>query len=218
MSTMRAYVIRQGDYLAKLAHRMGFNAAEVWDDPANAELKRRRDPNLLYPGELLYVPAASRAPMPVASHAVNGYVAEPPKVFVRLVFEGADGPLADEPYVVEGVGPFPESATDGDGAVVLELSVHVRECRVVFPRRGVAYPVKVGDMDPIDEVIGVQKRLRNLGHGGGVGADEAAGLSDESRAAHERMAILAFQQRSGLEVTGEFDAATQAALAGGHDS
>ncbi len=218
MSKMRAYVIRQGDYLAQLAHRMGFNADEVWDDPANAELKRLRDPNLLYPGEVLYVPAASRDPAPITSKAANAYVAAVPKTTVRLTFEDADGPLAHEPYVVEGLGPFDERATDGNGVVVLELPVHVRECRVVFPKKGIAYPVKVGDMDPIEESIGVRKRLRNLGYGGGMSPDEASGLSDESRAAVEQMAILAFQKRNGLEVTGELDEATRAALEGTHES
>lgn len=212
MSKMRAYVIRQGDYLAKLAHSMGFDAEDVWNDPANAALKQRRDPNLLYPGEMLYVPESVRLPMPISSNAVNGYVAATPKTTVRLVFEDVDGPLVGEPYVVEGIGPFQERITDGEGAVVLEVSVRVRECRVVFPRKGVAYPVKVGDMDPIEEANGVRKRLRNLGYGGEMGADEAAGLSDESRAAHDQMAIQAFQKENGLAVTGEFDGATQAAL------
>lgn len=218
MPKMRAYVIRQGDYLEKLAHRMGFDAETVWDDPANAEMKRRRDPNLLYPGEVLYVPEATRDPVPITSRAVNDYVAVVPKTTVRLVFEDADGPLAHEPYVVEGVGPFAEQTTDGDGAVVLSLAVHVRECRVVFPRRGIAYPVKVGDMDPIDEDIGVRKRLRNLGYGAGMDEDEGVGLSDESRAACDQMAILAFQKQRGLEVTGALDEATRAALEGGHTS
>jgi hypothetical protein len=217
MSKMRTYVIRQGDYLAQLAHRLGFNADDVWNDPANAELKKRRDPNLLYPGEVLYVPAASRAPAPITSKVANDYVATVPKTTVRLTFEDADGPLANEPYVVEGVGPFAEKTTDGGGVVVLELPVHVHELRVVFPERGIAYPVKVGDMDPIDEAIGVRKRLRNLGYGGDMNTDEAAGLSDESRAAGDQMAILAFQKSNGLEVTGELDEATRAALEGTHE-
>lgn len=218
MSKMRAYVIRQGDYLAKLAHRMGFDAEAVWSDPANAALKQRRDPNLLYPGEVLYVPESARAPVPIASRASNDYVATVPKTTVRLVFEDADGPLALEPYVVEGVGPIAEKTTDGDGAVVLTLPVHVRECRVVFPRRGIAYPVRVGDMDPIDEDIGVRKRLRNLGYGGRLGDDEGVGQSDESRAAAEQMALLAFQKERGLEVSGALDEATRAALEGGDAS
>lgn len=212
---MRAYVIRQGDYLAKLAHRMGFDADAVWDHPANAALKQRRDPNLLYPGELLYVPEASRTPAPISSNAANGYVAVVPKTTVRLIFEDADGPMVGEAYVVEGLGAPVESTTDGEGMVVLDLPVHVRECRVVFPRKGLAWPVKVGDMDPLDEPIGVRKRLRNLGYGGTMDEDEAAGLSDESRAAADQMAILAYQKRNGLAVTGELDEATRAALAAG---
>ncbi|MFT3767392.1 MAG: hypothetical protein QM820_18220 [Minicystis sp.] len=48
---MKAYVVRQGDYLKQLAHALGFDADAVWNDPKNAELSQRRDPNLLHPVE-----------------------------------------------------------------------------------------------------------------------------------------------------------------------
>ena len=35
---MKPYVVKQGDYLNKLAHRLCFDAEKVWNDPANAEL------------------------------------------------------------------------------------------------------------------------------------------------------------------------------------
>ena len=57
MVQLRPYVIRQGDYVAKLAHRHGFDAAEVWQLPKNETLRRKRgSPDILYPGDILYIP------------------------------------------------------------------------------------------------------------------------------------------------------------------
>ena len=54
---MQPYVIRQGDFLAKLAHRFGFDADTVWNDAANTKLgDARTDPNILAPTDILYIP------------------------------------------------------------------------------------------------------------------------------------------------------------------
>ena len=39
---MRPYVIRQGDYITKLAHQRGFDADAIWNDPKNQSLRERR--------------------------------------------------------------------------------------------------------------------------------------------------------------------------------
>ena len=45
---MKPYVIKQGDYLTRLSHRLGFVADEVWNHGKNAELKSlRKDPETL---------------------------------------------------------------------------------------------------------------------------------------------------------------------------
>ncbi len=54
---MQPYVIRQGDFLLKLAHKFGFDADSVWSDPSNSALRTlRSDPNILSPGDILYIP------------------------------------------------------------------------------------------------------------------------------------------------------------------
>ncbi|APR74807.1 Hypothetical protein A7982_00153 [Minicystis rosea] len=42
MASYKAHVVRQGDYLERLSHMMGFDAGEVRDDPKNAELSNFR--------------------------------------------------------------------------------------------------------------------------------------------------------------------------------
>ena len=85
-----------------------------------------------------------------------------------------------------------------------------REISVVFPRRGVTYVVRIGDMDPHEETTGIVKRLYNLGFyrlDPELGIDEATTL---------RSALLAFQRKQGLEPTGVLDDAIKKALLDEH--
>ena len=57
MAATKPYVVKAGDYTKKLAHTLGFDADEVWNDPKNAELKKlRKDPDMLVAGDVLFVP------------------------------------------------------------------------------------------------------------------------------------------------------------------
>ncbi|APR86241.1 Hypothetical protein A7982_11590 [Minicystis rosea] len=209
---MKPYVVKQGDYLEKVAHALGFNADEVWNDPKNAELKKQRDPNLLHPGDILYVPDRKMQWLPLKSGTDNLYIAKVPRTTVRLVFKDLDKPHANEPYVILGMGEPEEGTTDGDGALEIKVPVHIREVQISFPKSRITYPIHIGDMDPVEEASGARKRLRHLGYMWAFSGDEA-----DDREAVDRLAILAFQQDQGLEVTGTLDDTTRAALARVHD-
>ncbi|MFT3765690.1 MAG: hypothetical protein QM820_09265 [Minicystis sp.] len=78
---LRPYVVRQGDYLTRLAHRFGFDAEEVWNDPKNAEIKKLRSSmEVLAPGDIVYLPEPTRATLPIQKGTTNRYVATIPKV------------------------------------------------------------------------------------------------------------------------------------------
>jgi hypothetical protein len=210
---MVPYIVRPGEYMAKLAHALGFDPDEVWKDPKNAELAKLRSPNVLHPGDIVYVPKSQKATRPVRAGATNKYVAKIPKVQVNVAFHGDAGPFAGEPYVIEGLGSPLEGTADADGRVLALVPVHVREIRVVFTKRNVAFPVRVGDMDPVSEPSGVRKRLRHLGYCGAAPGDEGAG-----RDARDRQALLAFQKARGLQPTGVADETTRQELVKVHGS
>ena len=205
---MAPYVVRQGDYLAKIAFVHGFDADEVWNDPKNEGLKRlRRDHRLLAPGDLVYLPVKKKEGLPLQKGTTNRYVAKVPKVEVVVVFQDDDKPLADEPYVIEGLGAPQEGTTDSSGKIAIDVPLLAREGRVVFTKRNIAFPLLVGDMDPIDEATGVRKRLQHLGHMPPPG-DPSETDQDEL----DRASIAAFQEARGLPVTGAADEATKAEL------
>lgn len=209
---MKPYVVKQGDYLEKIAHALGIDADEVWNDPKNAEIKEKRDPNLLHPGDILYVPDCKRQWLPLKAGADNLYISKVPRTTIRLAFKDLDEPRANEPYVIRGMGEPEEGTTDGDGVIEVKVPVHIREIQITFPKARITYPVHIGDMDPVGETSGVRKRLQHLGYLWALEAGEA-----DDPEAMDRLAILAFQQDQGLEATGIMDEATRAALANAHD-
>ncbi len=206
------YVIRAGDYLDKLAFTRGFDAVAVWNHPRNEALKSQRpDPNILEPGDLLYVPAPDPQTQRVIGGGDNTYSADVPRVTISLELRVGGKPLANASCTVEGAVVDPPPKTDGDGKISFEVPVITRELTLCFAERGHRFQVMIGDMDPHDGVAGARKRLAHLAF---IGHDlEALGdAADEIVAA----AIERFQDERGLEVTGDLDAATLEALRDAH--
>jgi hypothetical protein len=219
--TMVPYVIRQGDYLTRLAARRGFDADEVWNHSKNADLRQlRSNPNMLLPGDVLYVPSDPPSGVSISSGGSHDLKAKVPTVKVELIMKDLDEPMANEAYVVEGLGrpgePV-EGTTDGEGKITLDVPSSVREVRVVFRERGLAIPVLIGDLDPPNDASGIRQRLQHLGHYGwyGGGDDGDENLDQEEL---DRRAIAAFQAAQGREVTGELDDETRDAIVDVHGS
>lgn len=209
------YVVRQGDHLPKLAFQHGFDPDAVWSDEKNAELRaKRKDPNQLCPGDVLYFAAASKQTYPVEKGTTNEYSASVPTVHFELVLTDDLAPFVGETYKVEGL---PRPITDtvkADRLVKLDVPVHVREVRLVFEKRGLVLPIRIGDLDPASEPSGVRTRLENLGY------LRASAEPLSEREADERLvtAIRHFQRDHGLEPTGENDPPFQAELVAAHGS
>jgi hypothetical protein len=209
---MRPYVIRQGDYLTKLAHAMGFDAEEVWNHADNRALRERRaSPEILQPGDVLHVPDRPASGLRVSPHTHNRYKARVPTVEIRLrLRDDADRPLANKAYQVLGAGAPQHGTTDGDGLATLTVPAHAAEVDLLLEQTGLHYRVLIGHMDPIEEPSGVRKRLEHLGYlppldATGADADLSAGVS-------------AFQRAQGIEPTGVMDQATRDALERAHGS
>jgi type VI secretion system secreted protein VgrG len=209
------YVVRQGDYLQKLAFSHGFDADTVWNDPKNAELKqKRKDSNQLVPGDILHFARPARDSHVLTKGTTNKYEAVVPTTTVRFVFENEAGPFAFEPYKIEGLGASVEGKTDGAGVLFIKAPIHVREVKVTFPKKRLVFPLHIGDMDPIDEPSGVCQRLEHLGY---MLAHSDA-LSEEEAITREKEAIAAFQRAHGMTVTGKLDEATKTAIVQAHGS
>jgi hypothetical protein len=214
--TMRPYVIRQGDYWTKIAATMGFDAEAVWNHARNEQLRSLR-PNrdVLAPGDVVYVPAAPGEGLQIDSGGTHRYKARVAKVTVDITLREGDQALANEPFSVEGLAraDTPDGlTTDENGRLRFQVPIEVREVRLIFAGKGYVLPVRVGDLDPIEELTGVRQRLEHLGFYAPF--DDGAGDPRE----RDRVALRAFQGKHGLGATGELDDATRAKIAEVHGS
>src|SRR5215831_2806205 len=115
---MVPYVVRSGDHLPLLAHKMGFDADAVWSDPKNKNLKQLRgSPNILCVGDILYVPAAPTPKnwLPVSVGRTNYFVATIPTIPLSLTFSQGGKPIASADCIVHGMPPPNKFTTDGGG-------------------------------------------------------------------------------------------------------
>ena len=163
---MRPYIVRQGDYVTRIASEVGCSEDDIWEAPKNRALRDAgRTRNLLAPGDVLYVPEGPPPVVPLALGGDNRFTGIIPTTTVELRFEDADGPCAGWACRIEGALAEPYDATTGSGGELsVEIPVTVRELDVVFERGGARVRVHVGALDPLEEPSGVRDRLANLGH------------------------------------------------------
>jgi hypothetical protein len=215
---MRPYVIRQGDYMTQLAHRLGFDETEVWNHDKNSALKaRRHNANILSPGDVVWLPACGQAGVSISSGGTHQYNANLPRVSIRITLRNGSDAVANEAYEIEGLGPIVRGRTDKNGVLRFDAPVTARAVRLVLPRKNMHYEVRIGHLDPIEEMSGVRQRLEHLGHYGWVlnpqPDDPLVNAADEER---DRQAVSRFQAQNGIEVTGLVDDATRAAIRDAH--
>lgn len=215
---MKPYVVRQGEYLTKIAHTLGFDAERVWNDPKNEALRKKRaDFDQLQPGDILFVPDAPRPRLSLEVGSSNQYVARIPKMPVSLKLQIGGEILVKEPYRILGLGPDPiEGATDEKGYLSAKVDVHIREIEVELIDRKRTLRVRVGNLDPINEISGLQKRLTHLG----FYQPSFAGTENfEAKDIKQLTAALStFQSSVNLPATGRLDEETAKALIDAHGS
>ncbi|MBI2899050.1 MAG: peptidoglycan-binding protein [Planctomycetes bacterium] len=212
------YVVRPGDCVESVAFERGFFWQTLWDDPRNARLKDLRgNPNILLEGDVLHVPDRRAREHSGATESTHRFVRKgvPSRLRLRIVDPASsdrqDRPRANAPFRLEIDGRPTLGTTDADGRVDVPIRPDAREGRLILepgtPRETVL-PLQLGHLDPVSEESGVRQRLASLGFDTGDPEQEAV-ASLES-------ALRAFQQRHGLEVTGQADAATRDKLREAH--
>jgi len=194
------YVVRQGDCISSIAHRHGLFWEKVWNHPENAELKKqRKDPNILFPGDSVFVPEREQKEYSAATESRNRFRRKgvPAKFKVCLAIN--DEPLANKRYRMCINGKWQTGTTDGGGFVEAPITPDAKSAKIMVEQpEGTSWMVfefKFGSVDPIDTEEGIRERLINMGYD--AQTDLAA-------------ALRAFQRKEGLPETGKIDDATTA--------
>jgi len=114
------YTVKQGDYVAKIAKENGFvDYRTIWDHAKNQQLKnKRKNPNVLFPGDELYIPDKGDREESAATDQRHKYKAKVSKNMLRLVLEDLYGnPIANAKCDLQVEGKVIEVVSGADGKI-----------------------------------------------------------------------------------------------------
>lgn len=198
--------VGKGESVSSLAKKNGFFWKTIWDHPENAELKaKRKDPSLLFEDDEIFIPDMKPKELSKAGEQTHTFKrkGEPCKIKIQLLKLGK--PRANEDYVIEIEGKQITGKTDGDGQIEQFIPGESQNGKLILRGGKEEYPLKIGYLDPVDEIAGVKQRLNNLGYP--CGSEDAGELEEKAVEA-----LKMFQAEQGLEVTGKIDNALKAKL------
>lgn len=200
---MPDHAVQDGECISSIAFAQGFFWETIWNHPQNSDLQQlRKDPNILFPGDLVFVPVKQLKQEIRASGAHYKFVKKNNLVTLRLRLLDEFHPRAGVKYTLIVGGLTFAGQTDGDGHLSQKIPADATSALLLTDED--AYNLSIGVLDPITENIGVQHRLRNLGY---LGQDTDGVISDSTTAA-----LAKFQKEHGLDDTGELTDATRAKL------
>ena len=135
----KGYLAKEGDCVSSIAFERGLFWKTVWDDPQNADLKsRRRDPNVLKPGDIVHIPVLRLGSQSGATESRHRFVLKgvPAKLQLRIVHE----PLP-EPRPAAGEPPHPPRLDAKDSFTEDAEPVSTRQ--LDEPRANVPYVLEI---------------------------------------------------------------------------
>ncbi|UCF85631.1 MAG: peptidoglycan-binding protein [Desulfobacteraceae bacterium] len=202
---MPEYQVKQGECISSIAQKHGLFWEKVWEHPKNAQLKeKRKDPNVLYAGDVVFVPDKEENEESCATEQRHRFRKKGVPAMLRLQLFDEDESRANEPFILEIDGEPFTGTTDGEGRLNHPIPPTAKRGRLLVGETQDEYVLNLGHVDPIHEITGVQARLKNLGFGCGK-IDGILGPKTEA-------ALSQFQKKYGLLESGKLDTATEKKL------
>ena len=200
---MPTHTVKQGECLSSIAAKHGFASWKtIYDAPENANFRQERpDPNLIYPGDEVFIPekGVKKDDAPVDNKHV--YKKKSSKTFLRIHMKDYNGEALFGLRYRLKIGPDIKEGTLGeDGKLEEPIDPKVTAATLTLwveeepHERRYVWDLKIGELDPVETVRGVQARLNNLAHDSGV-VDGIVGPIT-------RGATIEFQQKFELEDDG----------------
>jgi len=199
------YEVEQGDCISSIAFEHGFFPDTIWNHPNNAALKaKRKDPNVLLPGDIVFVPDKRLKEVPRTTEQLHRFRCKgvPEKLKLQLLLNGV--PRAQVSYKITLEDDLVLSGkTDGQGRLQHSIPPNAKAGKLVVNDEE-AYELRLGELNPADDITGIQARLRHLGF--------YDGPIDGQVTAEMEQALQEFQLSAGLEPDGAINEQTVNAL------
>lgn len=204
----RDYKVNQGDCILSIAKNEGFFWKTIWEFGENSALKEKReDPNLLFPGDVVIIPDKTPKSESAATDQRHRYLKKGTPGKFRLFIEKGGAAVKNVDYLMNVDGKLIQGKTDSRGFIEIWIEPDAQSAHLEID--GLTYDLEFGSMDPLDEIVGVQARLQNLGFYNGP--------LDGNMGQDLRNAIAEFQSFANIEATGELNEETQQKLHERHD-
>ena len=206
---MPEYIVKHGDCIEKIAEKFGFFWETLWDDPHNAELKKKReDPNVMFPRDVVFVPEKRVKEESKATEQQHRFRKKGVPSMLRLCLLEDDEPRANEPYILKVDAELFSGTTDAQGKIKHSIPPSARQGKLIVEHpdeeHREEYTLDLGGLDPISELTGVQARLNNLSFD--------CGEVDGKMGPRTRAALKRFQEKHDLPATGQLDEETREKL------
>jgi N-acetylmuramoyl-L-alanine amidase len=167
---MPSHIVEQGECLTGIAALYGFrNFRTIYDHPGNTALRTARpDPNLLFPGDTVFIPEKTHKEASVPTTKRHRFQISAPRRLLRIVLEGLDGrTLAGEPYELDIEGAVTQGVTGADG--LIEHAIPLDAVNGTLTTARYSWPLSVAHLNPLTEthdsgIAAIQARLRNMGY------------------------------------------------------
>jgi hypothetical protein len=207
----KEHVVKQGETLSEIARQHGFaDWRLVYNHASNAQLRKQRpDPNVLYPGDKIQIPAVKPRTVSRKTGGGGPFTLQTRSRVLRMRLQDSQGkPLKSAEFTLEFTGKPPvKGSTKGDGTLEVPLPPTCRDAVLTVGEQ--TFQLQLGHLNPLDDVpdegvSGAQSRLANLGYA----VAGATGVLDPAT----KVALAAFQADHGLEVDGALTAATRSKL------
>jgi N-acetylmuramoyl-L-alanine amidase len=165
------YTVEQGDHLSKIAKDNGFtDYTVIWDHPNNADLKKlRQNPNVLFPGDQVFIPDMEQKNESGNTDKRHTFVVNKKTLKLVLFLEDIlEKPIAGAPCVLLVEDQLFQLTSDAKGKIEKEIPLDAKQGTLVIrgdqtPFKDDIIPIKIGHLDPVDEITGQVARLNNLG-------------------------------------------------------
>ncbi len=195
---MPTHSVQQGDCIDSIAKAHGVLPELLWEHPQNAQLKSaRKNKNVLYPGDSVFIPEPELKQASLQAGAKYSFKRKGvPATFKLQLKNQAQGRAGLDYELQIGQLTF-TGTTDANGLIEHDIAPDAKQAKLKLLDSDEVYELNLGNLNPIEQIEGVQQRLASLGY--------YIGQIDGEHGQHTRTAIQFYQKHKNLSINGEID-------------